>query len=291
MTKIYDRDETDSVRRAWEKLSLTHLPYLTVHDLRTFKAQFEYHMVKIGNISEQEAVTKFVNALPQKHNEEIVTEMAKRNRKQGWVQIMKPCGLTHDEIRTWVVQLGGNLPQIKDNSTEILVKCGEEEIVEGILSLDGEEVNGMPLQIKEYRKKMNVDEIFQWLVDKLQIVEDLDSNYASQNTALWEVKQEKKDAEQKSSNSSHTSVDKNTPLPGRTLVGGQDPMRRVARDIREETTEILGVAPRREPPHKKTNQPRMTTILMLTDIVFHVGTRVGTREYTKVIPLHIVGTS
>ena len=67
LQKVYGRDLIDRHRREWENLSLRHLPELSLHSLRTFQAQFEMCMARVGSVTESEAATRFVGALPLKH--------------------------------------------------------------------------------------------------------------------------------------------------------------------------------------------------------------------------------
>ena len=73
-----------------------------------------------------------------------------------------------------VVRLGGRPPHIRESEEDFLVSCGEEEVVDGVLASNGEVLRGVELIIKKYKKKMTVETIFKWLLEKLQIAEDLD---------------------------------------------------------------------------------------------------------------------
>ena len=66
LERTHVRDVADRYRQEWERLSVSHLPRLTLMELRKFHAKFEIALGRVEDASEEEIAKKFLQALPQK---------------------------------------------------------------------------------------------------------------------------------------------------------------------------------------------------------------------------------
>ena len=173
LDKTYGRDILDRHRREWERLTLRYEEELTLHRLRTFKAQFDMCLARMGsNVSEAEVGARFFNALPLKNQEEMSKEIMRRNRDRYWVRIPKPSPLSTEELKGWISTVGRPDPKVEENSQEILLDCTSDEARDVLLACHESLLAGGKLYVYQHTARMSYSEMCTWLLDRLRIVEE-----------------------------------------------------------------------------------------------------------------------
>ena len=182
---LFARDVAERYRHEWERLTINHLPRLTVKDLRSFQAKFEVAMGRVGDCTEIEIAKRFLQALPSKQQEKILQEQSKRAQKQHWVNLHKPNPFTLQEVLDFVARLLEKPARVEENSVGFLIDCRNLKGQEMLLACDGLEVNGMRLQFVVTRRKLSYPEMFQWLLERLQTREEIEASIL-QTQNLWQ---------------------------------------------------------------------------------------------------------
>ena len=85
-------------------MTVNHLTQLKVKDLWSFLTRFDVAMGRVEDCTENEASKRFWQALPPKHQKEILNEQARKNQKKNWVKWNKPTNFTLLEVETFVSQ-------------------------------------------------------------------------------------------------------------------------------------------------------------------------------------------
>ena len=116
----------DRYRSEWERISMSHLPRLTLCQLRDFQTDFEIALEKLDGVSEGEKAKQFLQGLPLKLQEDVLKEGAKRQRGKFWVRIGRNRGMDPRELKDWILDFVGLSVTVEDHGSHFLINSGSK---------------------------------------------------------------------------------------------------------------------------------------------------------------------
>ena len=177
----FARDPSAYHRKEWLKVSLNKKSELNPQTWRTFRCAFELALSRVEDATEREVEERLLGELPPYWRDRIIMESADRARGTYWVRVLKPAPVQGAELEAVLAQiLLRDQITMKERRLEYWVDCGSAEGQRLMMQGDGWNPFGnCTLNVRPTTRKMDHQEIFEWVEEQLQMCQSLSRSYGT----------------------------------------------------------------------------------------------------------------
>ena len=174
----YGGDSDLAERNKWYQLRLVRTgirPYdLTLANWEAFEAAFNAQKMLVFNRTDEEEHRLIMQQLPRALQEKVYEEQVRRFNDSKCVRVVIPPNRSIDEVLQFLeqkteFQFVGGTPC----GTGVLIDCGDSDLHELVLSLDGSKMDNDTIQISYHQRQMCGEEIFNFITQKLRIEQEI----------------------------------------------------------------------------------------------------------------------